>query len=171
MNEIKILEKNSAEEEPTTTKLELLKFTTQVADDTLIKNVTSDFVLAKLADKDKEAVVEMLHNAYFARRVIDKCATHQRWKWDDAQKEWYKSPLTDREVHYIRTNAQATFDTFMTRLKTIAIVNRNVSNNWLLRLVTGYQEEEGETIGTGDEASKMEVMKAYINEKINKEVK
>ena len=51
-------------------RLDILKHVSEIK--LRLKNdITNDFVLAKLEDKDKEAIIEMTGNAYFSKRLLD----------------------------------------------------------------------------------------------------
>ena len=75
MNKIK--KTTTIEEKPTDTKLDLIKYTSQVQSD-INTNITSDFVLAKLNEKDKTAIIEMTDNAYHAKKILLQIAKNYK---------------------------------------------------------------------------------------------
>lgn len=110
------------------TKLDILKFTANVKS-RIKEDITSDFILAKLTEKDKEGITEMTCNAYFAKRIILTALKHTK---------------TQTEIKIIKHLANATFDAYMTRIYMVANLNRNVPKNHLLRILA-EKEEEPET--------------------------
>lgn len=144
-------------------KLELLKFTSEVQS-RIRSEISSDFVLAKLGDQDKEGIVELTGDAYFIQKILRTIKRAKKWHWNNKTKTWYKTELTDKEKEYIEEISQATFDAFMTRIYMTVILNRNVKDNHILKILAGLKEEE-------EENTEIENMKAKISELIKPEEK
>lgn len=106
-------------------RLDILKFVSQVKS-RIKKDVGSDFILAKLTEKQKEYIIENTTNAYFTKRMIEDTALKTNNPKDKTK---------------INKMAARVFDTFMTRSYMIANLNRNVSMNYLLGLLAGKDEE------------------------------
>lgn len=100
-------------------------------------NITSDFVLAKLSDKDKEGIIEMTANAYFSRKIIDMLYK-RGYKYVDGK----KIKLDKTELARIKNIGDAVFDAFMTRIYMNVVLSRNVDKNYLVNVLSGYREEE-----------------------------
>lgn len=132
----------SAQPEPTVdSKLELLRFASQIHS-RINKDIKEDFVLAKLPEKDKEGIIEMTNNAYYVKKIVqiirDKAT---KYDWNNQEKTWEKRPLNNQEKEYITKISHTIFDSFMTRIYMTVILNRNVSENHLLKIIAGVQEE------------------------------
>lgn len=144
------------------TKLELLKHLTTVHSG-IRKEITEDLVLAKLGDKDKKYVVEATVNAYYGYKlyqVIKQTAT--RWEWNNTKKEWHKKYLTKQQQQIIQLHSENLFSSFMKRVFMILGVNRNVKDNYLLRLMAGFEETEDQN-NTGED---IETLGTRIKEQI-----
>lgn len=117
-------------------KLELLKYTSEVQS-RIKTDISSDFTLAKLDDKTKEAIVELVGDAYYVKKIINQIRIKaKKWHWNNKTKNWTKTPITPEEQDRINTIGEEAFDTFMTRLYMTAILNRNVDKNHLLKVLT-----------------------------------
>lgn len=156
------------EEETINDKLDLLKFAVDIK--LRLKNdITSDFTLARLGEKDKEGIIEMTTNAYYSKKLMTYIEKkHRKWKWNKQQEEWEQEKLDETEKAYIRKIGEKIFDNFMTRIYMTAILNRNVKDNHLIRILAGYQEqEEGE--GIENEQKKEEIKMVKELKKNNEE--
>lgn len=132
------------EEKTVDNKLELLKYTSDVQS-RIKTDITSDFILAKLNEKDKEAIVELTADAYFSKRVIEQIAkrSHQ-WHWNNENNKWQKQPLDINKKNKITKMASRIFDSYMIKLQMTALVNRNVDKNYLINILA-QQQERNET--------------------------
>lgn len=121
-------------------KLEFYKNISEVQSG--IKNeITTDFTFCKLDDHDKEAVIEMVNDSYYAKQIIlsiNERAT--KWEWD--KDKWVQRHLNNEETAFIKIKANRIFDVIMTRIFMIAILNRNVKDNHLIRTLTNTTEIE-----------------------------
>jgi hypothetical protein len=126
-------------------KLELLKYMSDVQ--SRIKNdISSDFILAKLGDQDKEGVIEMTSNAYFCKKVGDMIKHHAikkgKWVWSVKANSWIREEYDNDYLKGLEIINRATFDAFMTRIYMTVILNRNVEKNHMLKILSGSQEDE-----------------------------
>ena len=131
--------------EPTVdNKLEILRFTSQVQS-RIKKDISEDFVLAKLDAKDKEGIIEMTSNAYFVKKILDILSKKGRkWKWDNKEKVWVRRELNNSEKNLITEIANTTFDSYLNRIYMTVILSRNVANNHILKILAGVAEEKDE---------------------------
>lgn len=143
---IKELEEQKENNDTVDSKLELLKYTSQVQ--SRIRNdITSDYTLAKLEAKDKEFVIEHAVTAFYAKKVILQQLNKKKYDWKqnpDSKKTeimWIERKLNEYEKKIIRETANAIFDSFMNRLHMLVITNRNVDSNHLLRYLSGLNDE------------------------------
>lgn len=146
MAELKLKEQEQIEiPEPTIdNKLELIKSLSQVKSS--IKDViTEDFVLAKLGDKDKEAIIEMVANANYGKQLVNTIILiSKEWKWNKKEKKWELESINIESKNHLEKMGKRLFDTFMSRIYMTVILNRNTKNNHLVRLIAGQTEEETE---------------------------
>ena len=97
-------------------KLEILRFASQVQS-RIKKDISEDFILAKLGEQDKEGITEMTSNAYFMKKILSILkAKGTKWDWDIKKKCWIKRNLNDEEQGFIQNVADATFDSYLTRI-------------------------------------------------------
>ena len=129
--------------EPETTidnKLELLKFSAQVQS-RIKTDISEDFILAKLNEKDKESIIEMTSNAYFTKFIFEKLKRlGTKWNYDINTKTYTKRRLNKSEINHIDLISKNTFDIYMNRIFMTTILNRNIEGNHLLRLINGLDE-------------------------------
>lgn len=139
-------------------KLELLKYSAQVQS-RIKKDISEDFTLAKLPEQDKEGIIEMTSNAYFMKKIMQIIKIKgTRWDWDIQRKTWKRRSLNTDEQKIIEEVAEATFDAYLVRIYMTVILNRNVAENHLLRILAQAGEEEQE--------SSLDSVKEKINELI-----
>ena len=118
-------------------KLELMKYVT-VVQSTIRDNISSDFVLAKLGDKDKEAIIEMTSNAYYGQKLLGVVAnSYKKWVWDESKSEWNFISINKNEKALLNQYRQNLFDSFMTRVFMTTILNRNIDENFLIKILAG----------------------------------
>lgn len=121
-------------------KLELLKYTSQVQS-RIKKDITSEFTLAKFNEKDKEFIIEHTVSAYFAKKVIEMQKQRTKWDYDKTEHLWIERKQNEKETDTIQNIANAVFDSFMNRIYMVAITNRNVDANHLLRYLSGMGDD------------------------------
>ena len=93
-------------------KLELLRYVSNVQS-RIKEDISSDFILAKLGDKDKNGIIEMTSNAYFVKKIMQLLAKkHTKYEYDSKTKTWKKIFLSEKEKEAIEKIANATFDSF-----------------------------------------------------------
>ena len=113
------------------TKLSLIKYTSQVQN-RLKTDINSDFVLAKLADHDKELIIELTSNAYFAKKVCQSIKQKINYQtWNPNRKKWETHTTNTKASQYIDQTSQQIFDAFMTRIYINNITNlmKNLDND------------------------------------------
>lgn len=127
-----------------TTQIDIINKIPQV--NSRIKDeITADFTLCKLSNQDKEAVTEIVSDAYYCKEIIKKYKNKKKWNWDDNKKEWHETGLTTQEIKKIDEYLETVFDTFMKRIFMVAILNRNVKDNYIIEYMTNYKPEGTET--------------------------
>jgi hypothetical protein len=123
-------------------KLEILRLTSQVQS-RIKKDISEDFILAKLDERDKEGIVEMTSNAYFVKKILGiLSAKGVKYDWNVKTDSWTKRSLNTEEKSFIEHIANATFDSYLTRIYMTVILNRNVPNNHLLKILAGATDAE-----------------------------
>lgn len=130
-------------------KLQLINSMKQVTSP--IKEVLADdFVLASFDEKQKEFIIEMLKDAMFARLVLLRYKDTNLYRWNSKMHDWErnpdgslkKCPLSTDDKFIIEQRANELFKTYMVEPLTLAVLNRNKSSNFILRLlVTGTEDK------------------------------
>lgn len=105
---------------------DIYKFIATV-DSRIKKEVGSDFVLAKLEDKDKEYVVEMVGNAFSMKGLIDGMLRRINENHKDRTK--------------IKLIGERIFDNLMTKVYMIVLLNRNVDKNYIMKIIGESRED------------------------------
>lgn len=112
-------------------KLEVLRFSASIH--SAIKDeIGSDYVLAKLTDKNKEFIIEMTTNAYFLKAIFDYMLMRL-----EQTKEKYTPTYYDKMISMVKKIRDTLFKSFMIKNHMIAALNRNVPSNDLLNLLVG----------------------------------
>lgn len=144
-------------------KLEMLKFTATVQS-RIRKDISEDFVLAKLGAQDKEGVIEMTTNAYFMKKIMHQIRTrgNWRWEWDKTKQTWHKKQKQPKELEYMRSIENKTFDSYMTRIYMTVILNRNVKENWLINILSESKTAETGTVLNDEDAETREKIKELM---------
>lgn len=131
--------------------LELVKYATEVQ--TRIKeDINSDYVLAVIEEKDKEAIKEMVNNAYLSKRMIKGITYKKVYKWIKEEKRWIETNIEEETAERIREIADEVFDIHMIRHHMKVTLERNKVPNPILTGLMGTQpnkeitEEQEETI-------------------------
>lgn len=141
-------------------KLDALKYMSEVQS-SIKKNVTSDFILAILDEKSKEGIIELTADAYYSQRILDQIQRRaKRWKWNEQTKKWELEGLTDDDVRKIGNIKENAFNAYMTRIQMAAVVNRNVPNNHILKLLAEAKEDQ--QAATVDDRTAMQKIKDVI---------
>lgn len=162
-------DKIEEKEESIDNKLELLRYVSNVQS-RIRKDISSDFILAKLSDKDKEGIIEMTANAYFVKKIMMLVANKQiKYNWNNQKQKWEKSYLEPKEKKIITEIANATFDGYMTRVYMTTILNRNVPRNYLVRLIAGYDENEDDEKPAKEELKGFEKAQQWFRDKVGLE--
>lgn len=118
-------------------KLEVLRFSSAVHS-RINDEITSDFVLSKLNQKDKQFIIEMTCNAYYMKSVFDILASRIKLKniYNPDQKE-----QITKEIEKISISM---FKSFMIKNYMIANLNRNEAQNTILKLLVGGKDDTTE---------------------------
>lgn len=134
----------------------------------LKKDITNDFVLAKLGEKDKEAIVEMTGNAYFSKRLLDVLA-EKSYKWAWVNGEYKKVKISVEEKKRIEKLGKAMFDSYMIKIYMTVVLNRNVDKNYLINVLSGYTEKEDEGTELGGQSELKDAVAELLADQTNKE--
>lgn len=119
----------------------------------LKKNITQDYTLAHLNKDEREFIIENYQNAEFGKSIIERYANKGwRYVWDEDKMDWKKDKdgvyikelISNEERKYIQKLANRTFEFFMIRPHMIAILNRNKSDNFLVKLLGKSNDEDEE---------------------------
>ena len=139
-------------------KLDILRHVSDIK--LRLKNdITNDFVLARLGDKDKEFIIEMTGNAYFSKRLLEILKEKSEYyKWDSESESYIKKTIEGEDKEKIDKIAKSVFDSYMIRIYMTVILNRNVDKNYLINILSGYVHQEGED----DKEIDRDKMGAYV---------
>lgn len=118
------------------------KYLTDIQSD-IRKDITSDFILAKLNDTQKEAVIELVRDAYFVKKEMEKLKDGFIYQVDKKGKyirnkdgTFKRFPISKEEQKIIENLAKITFNSFMIKIIMTKIEYRNVENNVMVELLT-----------------------------------
>ena len=129
-------------------KLDLLKFVGDIHT-RIKKDITADFIFAKLNDTDKEGVINMTVNAFSSKRLM----------------YIYASKSEDDEAKILKEIGNSIFDNFMTKIYMTIILNRNVDGNYIIDVLSGYGNLAEEI---NVDAEKSKAKKLLENEEIKR---
>lgn len=131
--------------------LQLITSLKQIESRALNKDITSDIVLARLTDAERELAIEYTQNAYFAKRLINIVAQKAtQWEWTNKTPEgqtlptptWIKKPIHKHKTKIIEQLAQASFDSYMIKVFMIAVTGRNQPDNEMVKILAGIQHKK-----------------------------
>ena len=106
------------------------------------KVIKADYTLARLSDKDKEAVIEMTANAYMTKKLYDILKLRAKIPYYNPKTKRYEErELNNEEKKKVDEVGKRVFDTIMTRVHMTVIMNRNVDKNYLIKIIAKIQEE------------------------------
>ena len=126
-------------------ELELVKETIKVQN-RLKKDITSDFILAKLSEKDQEMIIESVTMAYVSKTLIQKIKNQEKQhKWNTKTQKWDTTPLNYQQQEHLQILAEKTFDIYMVRPYMISILKRNTKLNHLINGILKIQPESEQT--------------------------
>lgn len=111
-------------------KLEVLRFSSSVHSP-LKDEITPDFVLAKLDEKNRNFIIEMTSNAYFMKAIYD----YMRLRLIQT-KHKYDEQYFQNTLEILDKISADLFKTFMIKNNMIAALHRNVKDNHLLNQLT-----------------------------------
>ena len=134
-------------------------------------NISNDYTLAKLSEKDKLFITENYENAEYAKEILSRYARKgYYYKFDDKKGDWVRDKfgapkqvyLTNDEKELIKTFANRIFNFFMIKPDILAILARNDDKNFLVKLLGKYVEEEKPVVFGTDDRSKLQKMSDYF---------
>lgn len=133
--------------------------------------VSPDFVMAKFDDKNKEFVIEMIANAFFARNVLRSLVLYGQKKLQDYRNKrpYDKESIQNiiRELEAVEQTQELIFTTYTTKVQMVAVVNRNVPSNDLVKILAGFRQDNEDEI-VHDGVSGLEKVKDYMNSILQK---
>lgn len=135
--------KNKFRDDGFSDKWSTYKYLTGIHSPDLQKSITSDFILAKLDINQKESIIELVRDAYYVKKEIEKLLEGYHYVKDKKGKYLknddgsYKTvPLSYDEQRYIKNKAQTTFNSLMIKIIMTKIEYRNVEKNVIMELIT-----------------------------------
>ena len=131
--------------EPTVdNKLELVKHLGEVQNP-IKETITSDFIYAKLDEKDKEGITEMTANAQLAKNYYKYIINNTIiWNWNKKEEQWEQQRINKEQKEIVEKNGNILADNYMVRPYMIANLNRNTKENFLVKASVGIPELEEE---------------------------
>jgi len=127
------------------------KYLTSIQSD-IKKDITSDFILAKLDQNQKESVIELVRDAYYIKKMMERYADHKTYKVNkrtgryltNADGTYKQHSLDPKEKKYILNMAKITFNSIMIKIIMTKIEYRNVDKNVMMELITEKDKMNGE---------------------------
>lgn len=120
-------------------KLEILRFVSSVH--SRIKDeISSDFTLSYLDEKQKEYIIEMTTNSYYMQTMFTYLLNRLHQQQNKYQPEQY-----ERARQIILNIAGEVFKTFMIRTYMINVMGRNDTKNPMLHILAESKPEEEKT--------------------------
>lgn len=147
--------------------LELTKYATQVQS-RIREDINSDFVLAVLNEKDKEAIKEFTNNAYLSKRLIKEITEEKQYKWNKTKRVWELRKLQEDEIKEIERIADETFDIHMIRPMMLVILERNKKENPILSGLMNKEKTETTTQEIDEETVAERIVQKLGNKGENK---
>lgn len=151
MNEPKKDEvKEKGETQEITDEIQLITKTVEVHS-SVKDNISEDYTLAFLNKDEREYITENFRNAKFAKSIISRFAEKgYYYKWDESKFDWVRDEednpkriyLTKEQKAQIENGSKKLFEFFMVQPHLIAILNRNKVDNFLVKLLGKYNEDE-----------------------------
>lgn len=118
-------------------KSQMLKVETKVA-----KAMTADVIKAHIPEEKRMEIVEMISNAYHARAMQETMARNAyEWTYDEKTHTW-TNKRDEKTFKQIMKDAETTFNMFIVKMEAYALLQRNDSRNWLLKVLNDTKEEE-----------------------------
>lgn len=151
------MREDGEEARPIVKELDLISEFTNIDSKRIRKEITSDFVKARLSEKQRESIIEMVSSAYFCKRVIESLRDNARWyNWKEKKWEIYSEDGGRKQDYIMMTNrAEYVFNAVMNRPFMTAVLHRNVRDNHLLRLQAKASEEDNSEEMAEEEAKKI----------------
>lgn len=164
------IKEETSEEEKTTEKIELLMGLMDVRS-SVKANITQDYTLASLTTAEKEFIEENYQNAEFAKELIKKFGKKgYYYSFNDKKGDWerdsdgvvIKFKLEKGDIEKIEDMSKRLFEFFMVHPHMIAILNRNKTENFLVKLLGKSEEEEKPVVFGQDDRSTMQKIRDKI---------
>lgn len=137
------------------------KYLTTIQSD-IKDEITSDFILAKLNENQKESVIELVRDAYFVKKEMEKLALAWRYKplkngkyIKNEDGTFKKFALPQEEQKYIKNIAKITFNSIMIKIIMTKIEYRNVDKNVIMELITEKDKMAAENEEISDENKRL----------------
>lgn len=152
-------------------QLELLKYVAQVQQPGIKKELTSDYILAKLPEKDKTATIELAADAYFALRIIQLLYTKSKGTpiYNHKTRTWTIPQLEKHKQTKILELANRIFESYTKPLDLTSNLNRNVEKNYILQLISNATNQPQEIIGETAEKPQKQNLLEKITQKLKKQ--
>lgn len=160
------------EEDKISEQIELLSQLMKVTSPSIKENMTPDYTLGFFNKDEREFINENYQNAEFAKEIISRFAYKgYRYSYNDNKGDWERDEkgdikrimLSKEERDVLNKMAVRIFSFFMVSAHIIAILNRNKSDNFLVKLL-GKQEEEKEQVAyNADDRSILQKIKDKLS--------
>ena len=113
-------------------------------------NITADYTLGHLSKDEREFITENYQNAEFAKSILTRFQDKgYNYEFDNEKMDWKKNSdgvpakirINDNEKNYIKALANRTFEFFMVKPHMIAILGRNRSENFIVKLLGKHKDD------------------------------
>ena len=139
-NRVQYMGENNKPEPTIDSKLELIKHSLSVHS-SISKNIKADFLLSYLDEKDKQLVIEMVHNADFVNRIYDTLIDNgYSYKYNNG--EWERVGVSKEVANKLNNLKKKTYEAYLTKIYMINIMNRNKHDNPVFGFIANIRDEE-----------------------------
>lgn len=163
---------HKTEEDKISEQIELLNQLMKVTSG-VKENITSDYTLASFNKDEKDFIKENYENGEFAKEIINRFGVKgYRYKWDEKSNDWLRDSegyalrvnLNENEKKLLKLMSERIFTFFMVSAHMIAVLNRNKTENFLVKLLGKQNEEEEKpTMFSTDDRSILQKIKDKLN--------
>ena len=106
--------------------------------------LSSDFVIAKFSDQEREGIIELTHNREVLRNLLNRTIMKmKKWHYDQESKKWSRTTYDEFYLKKCKKIIERMYNIYYVRAKTMAVLGKNVSNNHIAKWVF-EQKIEGE---------------------------
>ena len=131
-------------EHSTENKLELYKYLLQVHSRT---ELTADYVLAKLTEKDKSLITDMVKHSNTATKYIDNMhRKYYKWEWNTQTNSWHKRRSNKTDALLFNLHKEIINDTYMNIPNSLAVLNRNEDKNFIIKVSNQIHRQHAQKI-------------------------